>query len=335
MKQSEQKQLIREVRTWREQLGIYIQNNEERKRIAYQIGVNPLTVTRWANNVSSPHKQSLQKLLTLLPNSQEELAQLPNNEVHKKQVAEIDTTIMLSLYTRVLSAYSSTHSALLFWSVSQLILQHALTQLATGQDAIEIVVAQCMPPFHNGNVRSLREIIGISSINTNSIFDHKQTFLGVESLASAVLTSPHKRVVHNFAEERYFYPRALDIGEECSCVACPILHTNRVAGCLLVASTEPNYFSSQKQLLIEQYAELFALAFDAKDFYSLEAIELYPMPRTHEQREYITTFRQRVRQVIKEAGLAQPFTILQAEQQVWQQLEQELIEVALMRGEKG
>jgi hypothetical protein len=177
--------------------------------------------------------------------------------------------------------------------------------------------------------------MGGNSTDTNSTIERRKTFLGVESLMGAVLASPHKKVVQNFAEERYFYPRMLDIGEECSCVACPILHANRVAGCLLVSSTTQNYFSLQKQHLIEQYAELFALAFDDKEFYPLGAIELYPMPHIDEQRKHILTFRQRVRQSIKDAGLAHPLAMLEAEQQVWQQIEQELIEQTLISSEKG
>jgi transcriptional regulator with XRE-family HTH domain len=329
MKQSEQKRPMQEVRTWREQLSISIRNSEEKKRIAHQIGVNPLTIARWAKNESYPHKQSLQKLLTILPECQEELTELSDGKVQKKQFAEVDTTSILSLYTQVLNAYSLTPPALLFWSISQHILQHALSQLATRQNAVEIVVAQCTPPSHNGLVRSLQEIMGGNRTDIHSTFERKRTFLGVESLAGAVLASPHKKVVQNFADERYFYPRSLDIGEECSCVVCPILHANRVSGCLLVSSTTPNYFSLQKQRLIEQYAELFALAFDDKQFYPLEAIELYPMPHPNEQYKHILTFRQRVRQAIQDAGLAQPLTVLEAEQLVWQQIEQELIDLAM------
>ncbi len=329
MKQSEHKHSMQEVRTWREQLSISIRNSEERKRIAHQVGVNPLTITRWAKNESFPHKQSLQKLLTILPECQEGLKELSGDEEQKEQLAEVDATSILPLYTQVLNAYSLTPPTLLFWSISQLILQHALSQLATGHNAVEIVVAQCTPPSYNGRVRSLQEITGGNSTDTNSTLERKRTFLGVESLVGAVLSSPHKRVVQNFAEERYFYPRILDIGEECSCVACPILHANRVAGCLLVSSTKPNYFSLQKQHLIEQYAELFALAFDDKQFYPLEAIELYPMPHNEKQHKHMLTFRQRVRQTIQEAGLAQPLTMLEAEQRLWQQIEQELIEMAM------
>ncbi len=325
MKQSRQNQPTLETSTWREQLGIRIRTTEERRRIANQLGVNPLTLTRWANNESSPHKHSLQKLLTFLPSHQAELVELLQQEANPESAVEEHSHVSLSLYTSVLNAYTTTHPTLLFWSISQLILRHALTHVVTGEGAIEISVAQCMPPAHTGKIRSLRETIQENSNTYDSHTQHRSVFLGAESLAGAALTALHTKVVYNFSEERTIYPRTLEIGEECSGVACPILYTNRVAGCLQVSSTSPNYFSSQQQQLIERYAELFALAFSHEQFYSFEALDLHPIPAEHEQQEHIAQFRKRVGQMMKDAGTEQPLTLVQAEQRVWQQIEEELL----------
>ncbi len=325
MKQSSQKQPTLETPTWREQLGIRIRTTEERKRIANQLGVNPLTLTRWVNNESSPHKHSLQKLLTFLPSHQTELVELLRHEVNPESVVEERGHVSLSLYTSVLNAYTTTHPTLLFWSISQLILRHALTHLVTGEGAIEISVAQCMPPAHTGKIRSLRETIQENSNTHDSHTQHRSVFLGAESLAGAALSALHTKVVYNFSEERTIYPRTLEIGEECSGIACPILYTNHVAGCLQVSSTSPNYFSSEQQQQIERYAELFALAFSHEQFYPFEALDLHPMPAEHEQQEYVAQFRKRVGQVMRDTGTEQPLTLLQAEQRVWQQIEEELL----------
>ena len=330
MKSSEHEQPTLETFTWREQLGIHIRTIQERKRVANQVGVNPLTLTRWANNESSPHKRSLQKLLTVLPTFETELTELLSDEVYTEPVAEVQSNVSLSLYASVMNAYATTHPTLLFWSVSQLILQHALVQLVSGQDGVEIVVAQCMPPTDEGKIYSLREIIRGNSKTRSSNSQHRSSFFGVESLAGAATTALHKKIVYNFSEERSIYPRILEIGEECSGVACPILHTNCVAGCLLVSSTASNYFSHQQQKLIEQYAELFALAFSTEQFYPHEAIELRPMPPEQEQQTHIGTFRQRVRRAIQNRGTTQPLTLAVAETQVWQQIEQELLEMPLL-----
>ena len=325
MKRSKQNQPTLEASTWREQLGIHIRTPEERKRIADQLGVNPLTLTRWVNNESSPHRSSLQKLLSLLPSHQTELIEMLRYEAPSEPIVEEHSSVSLSLYTSVMNAYTTAHPTLLFWSISQRILQHALTHLVTGEDAIEILVVQCMPPTHAGKIRSLHEIIRESSSTPDSYTQHRSVFLGAESLAGAALTSLHTKVVYNFSEERSIYPRMLEIGEECSAIACPILYTNRVAGCLLVSSPNSNYFSVPQQQLIERCAELFALAFTHEQFYPFETLDLYPMPPEQKQQEYITTFRKRVSQVMRDPATEQPRTLLQAEQQVWQQIEEELL----------
>ena len=325
MKRSKQNQPTLAASTWREQLGIHIRTPEERKRVANQLGVNPLTLTRWVNNESSPHKRSLQKLLSLLPSHQAELTELLRYEANAEPVVEEHSSVSLALYTSVLNAYTTTHPTLLFWSISQRILQHALAHLVTGEGAIEIMVVQCMAPTHTGKIRSLHEIIRESSNTPDSYIQHRSVFLGAESLAGAALTSLHTKVVYNFSEERAIYPRMLEIGEECSAVACPILYTNRVAGCLLVSSPNPNYFSMQQQQLIERCAELFALAFTHEQFYPFETLDLHPMPPDQKQQEYVATFRKRVGQAMRVTGTEQPRTLLQAEQQVWQQIEEELL----------
>jgi len=325
MKRSRQNQPTLEASTWREQLSIHIRTPEERRRVANQLGVNPLTLTRWVNNESSPHRHSLQKLLTLLPSYQIELTELLHDDTTTELAVEQHSNVSLSLYTSVLNTYTTTHPALLFWSISQLILRHALTHVVSEEGAIEIMVAQCMPPTHTGKIRSLHEIIRESSRTQELHTQHQSVFLGAESLAGAALTSLHTKVVYNFAEERTIYPRMLEIGEECSGVACPILYTNRVAGCLLVSSTSSNYFSLQQQQLIERYAELFALAFSNEQFYPFETLDLHPMLPEPEQQEHIAAFRKRVGQIMRNTGTEHPLTLLQAEQRVWQQIEEELL----------
>lgn len=324
MKRSNQNQPTLEASTWREQLGIHIRTPEERKRVANQLGVNPLTLTRWVNNKSSPHKSSLQKLLSLLPSHQGELTELLQNEAPPHLVIEAPSNGLLSLYTSVLNAYTTAHPTLLFWSISQRILQHALVHLVAEEGIVEIMVAQCMPPTERGKIRSLHEILRESS-GVPDRYTQRSVFLGAELLAGAALTALHTKVVYNFAEERTIYPRMLEHGEEGSAIACPILYTNRVAGCLLVSCTLPNYFSEQHRQLVERCAELFALAFTHEQFYPFEMLDLYPMPAEQKQEEYVVAFRKRVSQVMRNTGTEHPYTLQQAEQLIWQQIEEELL----------
>ncbi len=327
MKHSKQNQPTMEPLTWREQLGIRIRTPEERRRVASQLGVNPLTLTRWVNNESSPHKRSLQKLLTLLPSYETELTtEVVVFEAGIEPVTEERTRILLPLYTNVMNAYTTTHPTLLFWSISRLILQHALQHVVTQRGNVEIIVAQCMPAARTGQVRTLREILRESSGGVqDGPIQHWSTFFGAESLAGAAVTSLHTKMVYDFSEERSIHPRMLDIGEECSSIACPILYTNQIAGCLIVSSTVSNYFSAWQQQLIQSYAELFALAFSHEQFHPFESIALLPVPDKQEQQAHIASFRKRVSLAIKDAGIMQPLTLKQAEQRVWQQIEEELL----------
>jgi hypothetical protein len=115
---------------------------------------------------------------------------------------------------------------------------------------------------------------------------------------------------------------------EVSAMASPILDANRIAGCLLFSSTQPNAFGSPvSQLLVHDYTRLIALAFDEAAFYRPEQIDLRSMPPLSVQEKYFATFQQRVVMLLKEAFAAQQaLTRAQAEQRVWQQIEAELIQ---------
>ena len=109
-----------------------------------------------------------------------------------------------------------------------------------------------------------------------------------------------------------------------SALASPILYTNMVAGCLLLSSTQPNYFMSESRLvLISDYAQLIALAFHPEQFVPPERIELRLMPPVVTQRELFATFPQRVITEMKSCNIARA----EAEQLVWQQIEKELIHI--------
>src|SRR5215467_5264383 len=64
---------MKETSTWRELLGSIIQDPQERRRLANELGVNPVTLTRWVHNESSPRPQSIQRLLHALPEHRQEL----------------------------------------------------------------------------------------------------------------------------------------------------------------------------------------------------------------------------------------------------------------------
>src|SRR5882724_8230734 len=55
------------VSSWRYLLGKIISDMQERQRIANELGVSTVTLTRWASDVSDPRPQNLRRLLAALP----------------------------------------------------------------------------------------------------------------------------------------------------------------------------------------------------------------------------------------------------------------------------
>jgi len=324
---------MHEPPTWRDLLGSIIQIPPERQRIANELGVNPVTLVRWVHNESTPRPQNLQLLLKALPQHQEVLRELIAEEfgefpaeVQASSTGDWSQEIPSAFYVRVLDAYSSALSSQHFWSISNLILLQALGQLDPNQTGMAITVAQCMPPAGDGKkVRSLRESVGRGTTPWNTNLDQRIIFLGVESLAGYAVTLCRLLVIQDSAEHQVRYP-AHWVAWERSAVACPIMRGNRVAGCLLVSSTQPNYFLPFRETLIQNYAKLLMLAFESDEFYEPGDIELRPMPPYHVQESYLIGFRNRVSAILVDAARNQlPISYTQAERLAWQQLEEELL----------
>ena len=159
--------------------------------------------------------------------------------------------------------------------------------------------------------------------------DQYAIFLGAESLAGYVVTNSRPQVIDDLRIANTVVP-AYQAEHEVSAIAHPIMYTNRVAGCLLLSSTQPSYFASPAlRSLIADYTQLIALAFTPESFYPLEQIELQVMPPLEQQQANFTTFQQRVTALMRDAyNNSRPLTREQSELQVWQQLEEELLYVA-------
>src|SRR6266702_2789146 len=66
--------------TWRELLGSIIQDAFERQRIASELGINTVTLTRWVQGTSTPRSQHLRRLLSALPHYRDQLFDLISRE---------------------------------------------------------------------------------------------------------------------------------------------------------------------------------------------------------------------------------------------------------------
>jgi transcriptional regulator with XRE-family HTH domain len=321
--------------TWRSLLKSIISDPHERQRLAEELGIKPITLSRWTNDESDPRPQNLRHLLTALPQQREQMLELIREEHGFEEFTNAgfdDSAIDIpsAFYNRVFAARASIVESLRFWSICNLILQQAIGQLDPDRLGIAINVVRCMTPSPaDYKVHSLRESVGFGTHPWSGDLEQKAMFLGAESLCGYVATSCRPATNQNIDEVLSLIP-AHKTEHEKSASVHPILFAGRLAGCLLVSSTQYNYFLPQSRLaLIENYANLLALAFEPEEFYEPQDIELFVMPNQEEQKKYFSNFRQRVaKTMIDGARNKQPVNNIQAEQIVWQQLEEELLQHA-------
>jgi hypothetical protein len=149
-------------------------------------------------------------------------------------------------------------------------------------------------------------------------------FLGIESLAGYAVSVGHLVPIQSRTELTQVSVRWEEWEE--SAVASPILQGGRVAGCLIVSSTQPGYFLPFRQKLIGQYTELLTLAFRSEQFYTHEDIELGLMPSYEVQIPRFSQFRQRISEALRDAFReGRSMTAEGAEEIVWADLEAELL----------
>jgi transcriptional regulator with XRE-family HTH domain len=313
---------------WHELLGMIISNTQERQRIAQELGVRAITLSRWVRGESEPRPQNLRHLLSVLqPDHRDLLLEMLGEEIKESQDVTDDTSreIPSEFYSRVLSARATTNETLRYWSISSLILQQALGQLDPDRLGLAITVVRCMRSASEKKVRSLRESVGKGIAPWTGDLEQRGMFLGAESLAGYVVTTCRPAQLQNIQKDGLTLP-AHQVEHEVSAAAHPILYTGRIAGCVLISSTQPDYFvSSARNTLIGNYANLLALAIEPEEFYDPQDIELMIMPPHTLQKEYFANFRQRVTQALRQKSMNN----LQAEQYVWEQLEEELLQVQL------
>ena len=323
---------MQETPTWRDLLGSIIQDPQERRRLANELGINPVTLTRWANNESSPRSQSIQRLLKALPQHRKALLELLKDDF-EGLIAETEDSLTEDLlhkipsefYIRVLRTRATLPKELRFSSFCDLILQQALKQLDPLRLGLAIIVVRCMAPSREGKIRSLRESFGRGTQPWESNLDQQAILLGAESLAGHAVALGRPVVNQNLLENQSLSPGYRGLWEESS-AAVPIMLEGNIAGCVLVSSTQPDYFLQSRLTLIENYADLIALAFEPGEFYDQKHIELGLVPFQEVQRLYLSGFRQRLSETMLQATKnQQPLTIFQAEQIVWQQFEEELL----------
>ncbi len=316
--------------TWREFLERMIEDPQQRQQLADILGVTPITLTRWTRQESIPRPNSLRKLMQVFPEYHDLLMtsieqEFPHlSHVWGNRADDLDTMeIPYDFYVRLMHMYATAPESLLFSLACDQILEQALKQLDPRRLGLAVYVLRCLPP-NNGVVRSLQACAGRGTPPWDAQSQQWSMLLGAESLSGHALIMGHLETNQRLQEPITTAPGYAHVGEQ-SAVACPIQRASRSAGCFLALSTREEYFTPQRRSLVEHIAHLLSLAFNNEAFYRPGQIQLAVMPRYEQQRPVLAQFRQRVNQILVQSLDRQPLTLLQAEQVVWQQIEQEFL----------
>ncbi len=309
--------------SWQSILQRIIKTPTERQRLATALGVTTMTLTRWGNEESNPQRPHLIRLVQVVqPQHRQELL-----EALRRSYPEIESwlkdssteQVSAEFFAQVLNMRTTTIESLRFWHISDLVLKQALVQLDPNQLGMAVTLVQCMPPGPNGKIRSLRERVGKGTLPWTADLEHLALFLGMESLAGYVVDSCRVQSIEDLRKHHLVPAYQTDF--EVSAAAHPIWLGGRLAGCLLVSSTQLGYFSQQRMALLTVFSDLISLAFDKRDFYPPGQIELRPMPAPEKQRLVLATFRQRV----ADSQYKLHLNNADAEQKAWQDIEEALL----------
>lgn len=319
-----------EQTTWRELLSKLISTPQEKQRIAGKMGINALTLTRWATNKSSPRKENLIPLLDSIPQYRTAMIELIQKEFphfftlkkpQKDEVLEIPSVF----YNRIFAALATSVPILRTQSICTLLLQQILTQVDPHRFGMTATISLCVSPREGQKVRSLREMLQRTTLYGEGIKDNRTQFLGTEALAGYALASRHAVIARNHEEILRMSPTQHYEWEE-SAFASPILLAGSAAGCLSLVSTQKNYFSQDFKKLLQEYIDLLALAFTEDEFYDLQDMQLGLMPPVAVQQSCIASFQERVKDcMLQKARANEPVQRRIAELLVWQQIEDELL----------
>ena len=322
--------------TWRQFLGRIVRTPQERQKLADVLGINPVTLSRWISSRSKtateaekrpqPRPHLLRQLVDALPSYRGQLIPLIQQEfptflvegVQANEAGEIPS----NFYAKVLSTSAKLNGAVRYLTIFDLLLVHATQQLDPERLGLSVILVQCVPPLSpGGKVLSLHEQFRLGTPPWRPERQETNLFLGAESLAGHAVATGMPEVIDDVREYSGLLP-VHHAQHEVSVAAYPLQRAGRVAGCLLVASTQPRYYTRLRQELLQAYSDLALVAFSDAECYNLQQIELCMMPDAQIQGPHLFTFNKRVENLLRSGKMT---SRLEAEREVLKQLEAELI----------
>ncbi len=206
-----------------------------------------------------------------------------------------------------------------------MILQQALEQLDPHQLGMAIIIVQCMPPWDNQKIYSLRERAGHGTRPWSMNLEQHAIFLGEESLAGNIVTTVAPKHSRTAMSIRALFQLIGSNGKRVRLVTLSYAPAKLPVACLYLPRNL-TISPAQRVQLIQSYAELLAFVLEPHEFYDIIPDHLTHNALLTEQRKKLATFRIRVAGLIAQSLKDKiPMNLTQAEQIVWQQIEKELL----------
>jgi hypothetical protein len=308
---------------------------EEKQRVIKALGIQEKTWERWiSGNTVLPHLGRIRELLRVLPtNTQAQfLASLERDpKFAKYEIDQLIPTkradISSTFYSHFLEANVVTPEPLRFTTLCQLILLEMVGHLdADHHHGIFVALLRCTPPVSDQPVRTLSQYLALGTPPWSKVLQFQHYFLGAESLAGRVILTLRPYVLQSplCPEERKVLSVYQDEYTESGAVV-PLLKQGQCAGCFLILSTQPNFFTVHVLTMLQRYCELMAIALRDDEWYAPEQFALHVMPSASMQEAYLAGFFDRVALLCKYQADGSLADALQAERAVYQQIEAELI----------
>ena len=188
------------------------------------------------------------------------------------------------------------------WQITQAIFEQALLHLDAERRGLAITYAKLMPAREDG-VHSLVEVTMRGNYPwTFALENH--TYLGSTTLAGNTAMLDRLQTWDNFSESER---SQVEVDEfERSACAYPVTRAGRIAGVLIISSTQPRFFTRPMtcQAVIE-YAQLLSLAFREHEFHPFSLLNLRPMPNLKWQRAEIShSYVNRIIACVRQKGIS-------------------------------
>ena len=300
-------------------------------RLAHTLDISENTIYRWMNGSSEPRVVHLKHLLEVLPDHYSNLTYAISRTF--PGVLEALTTdlreVQKDIYKRVLELFTTTNDGeQRRWQITRAIFEYILLHLDSERRGMAVTYAKLMPARSDG-VHSLIE----TDMRGNYPWPFElenPAYLGSTTLAGTAAMLERLQTWDNLSETERLQVK-VDEFERSAC-ACPVTRGSRIAGVLIVSSTQPGFFADPVayQAVLE-YAQLLSLAFRESDFYQFSLLNLVPMPSLKWQRTEVgSSYVNRIMVCARKRDISRQ----EAEQQVRVDMETEFEELAQYSNEQ-